>query len=296
MGIDALVAYDARAAAPHAAERRRYPLAAGPTGVALDPAGRRAVVWSQFDRALNVIALADAPAAEPDEIPAVARIPLEGVEPAIDATIALGRKLFHAADVRISRDGRACASCHPSGRDDALTWATPDGPRQTPMLAGRLEETAPYGWNGAGATVRAHLGHTFERLGGSGLDPREIDALIAYVGAIAAPPGIAGDAALVRRGAALFASDQAGCASCHAGGGAFTDGAPHDVGSRAQADKDEKFDTPSLRFVGGTAPYFHDGRYPTLRDVLRHADGSMGHTAHLSGADLDALEAYLRSL
>ena len=28
------------------------------------------------------------------------------------------------------------------------------------------------------------------------------------------------------------------------------------------------FDTPSLQFVGGTAPYFHDGRYPTLIDLL----------------------------
>ena len=57
-----------------------------------------------------------------------------------------------------------------------------------------------------------------------------------------------------------------------------------------------RFDTPSLRFVSGTAPYFHDGRYPTLRALLVGSDGKMGHTAKLSPHELDALEAYLRTL
>ena len=49
-------------------------------------------------------------------------------------------------------------------------------------------------------------------------------------------------------------------------------------------------------FVGGTAPYFHDGRYASLRSLLIDADGKMGKTRHLSKDDLDALEAYMRSL
>jgi len=307
MGIDALVAYDARAAAPHTAELRRVPLPAGPTGLALDLAGRRAVVWSQFERTLSVVPLGDAPVPHPQASPAIAMIPVAAPAPApaFEDAVALGRRLFHAADPRISRDGRACASCHPSGREDALTWATPDGPRQTPMLAGRIDGTAPYGWNGDGDSVRAHLTQTLERLGGSGLEARELDALIAYVRALPAPPRPAEDAegaeralarARARRGAEVFRSAEAGCASCHAEGQGFTDGARHDVGSQMSADKDAAFDTPSLRFIGGTAPYFHDGRYGTLREVLRHADGKMGRTAHLAPADLDALEAYLRSL
>jgi cytochrome c peroxidase len=70
----------------------------------------------------------------------------------------------------------------------------------------------------------------------------------------------------------------------------------HDVKSRTSADRDQAFDTPSLRFVGGTAPYFHDGRYASLRALLVGADGAMGHTKQLSDDDLAALEAYLRSL
>ena len=62
---------------------------------------------------------------------------MPGPEPAarhqgswVTPQIARGRALFRVTDDgRLSRDGRACASCHPDGRDDALTWSTPDGPR-----------------------------------------------------------------------------------------------------------------------------------------------------------------------
>src|SRR5262249_45836461 len=99
----------------------------------------------------------------------------------------------------------------------------------------------------------------------------------------------------VARGEQIFASKEAGCAGCHLPG-ALTDGASHDVKSRAKSDRADAFNTPSLKFVGGTGPYFHDGRYKTLHNLLRDVDGKMGHTAQLSSADLDALEAYLRTL
>ena len=78
------------------------------------------------------------------------------------------------------------------------------------------------------------------------------------------------------------------------GGG--TDGAAHDVKSGDVIESSLSFDTPSLRFVGGTAPYFHDGRYPTLEALLEHTDGTMGHTIALPRADLLALAAYLEDL
>ncbi|MGH7293439.1 MAG: hypothetical protein ACRELB_00830, partial [Polyangiaceae bacterium] len=219
----------------------------------------------------------------------------------------LGRVLFHrSGDTRISSDGRACASCHPDGRDDGLTWATPDGPRQTPTLAGRLAGTAPYGWNGARSTVKQHVTSTVKRLGGTGLDDASMDALVAYCMHMdAAPratePAVAIEqASLVTEGQELFDSGSTGCSSCHISDGTFTDGNRHNVHSKAKGDprRDAKrgFDTPSLRFVGGTAPYFHDGRYPTLRALLAGSDGKMGHTGHMSPHQVDALEAYLRTL
>jgi mono/diheme cytochrome c family protein len=300
LGIDALVAYDALSPHPVQAETRRWRVAAGPSGVAVDTAGRRAVVWSQFDRTLNFIPL-DAPLeqAQGADDRAVLRIELPadaGRELSVAA--ALGRALFHAtSDTRIARDGRACASCHPDGRDDGLVWATPDGPRRTIMLAGRLGGTAPFAWNGENAELRDQVHDTFERLGGiGGLRSVELRALVAYIESLPAPPkSIGADAALVARGAELFASKEAGCAECHSGAD-YTDNLRHDVKSRSRVDRDERFNTPSLRFVGGRAPYYHDGRFATLKDLLHGADGSMGHTAQLSPPDMEALEAFLMTL
>lgn len=66
------------------------------------------------------------------------------------------------------------------------------------------------------------------------------------------------------------------------------------------------FRTPSLRNVGATAPYMHDGRFATLREVLAHynlAPGvarEHGHTElfplGLDDAALSDLEAFLRTL
>lgn len=68
-----------------------------------------------------------------------------------------------------------------------------------------------------------------------------------------------------------------------------------------------EFRTPSLRNVAVTAPYMHDGRLHTLRDVLRHysqlneerlhADGeSILRRLDLSDAEIDDLLAFLDTL
>jgi DNA-binding beta-propeller fold protein YncE len=304
LGNDVLVELDARGADPSRLERRRWKTPAGPTGVAVDAARDRAVVWSQFDRALTVIELAPALVTDTPTRVSFARDKDSNVPP----LVAWGRELFHRTDDRrISGDGRACASCHPDGREDALTWSTPEGPRQTIMLAGRTRDSAPFSWLGAHADLKTHIRTTFRRLGGGGLPDAaasldETDALVAYLEAMPAPSpaGIEGQASdrarLARRGHELFFAEAQGCASCHLSG-TGTDASAHDVGSRApSADARAAFDTPSLRFVSGTAPYFHDGRYATLDALLGSSDGKMGHTLHLSREDVVALRTYLETL
>jgi mono/diheme cytochrome c family protein/DNA-binding beta-propeller fold protein YncE len=300
LGTDAVVAYDALAASPARAEKRRWNVAAGPTGVAVDPGKHRAVVWSQFDRVVSVIPL-DGPDVRDeklDKAPAVVRVALAAdPERPVPVDVALGRLLFHSVgDARISRDGRACASCHPDGRDDSLVWATPDGPRRSIMLAGRLKDTAPYAWNGSEQALVDHLGITFDRLhGAGGLRSLELDALAAYVNALPQPVApTQDDARTIARGAQVFASAEVGCAGCHSGATA-TDNQVHDVKSKTDQDRSGSFNTPTLRFVGGTGPYFHDGRYKTLTELLRGADGTMGHTKQLSDEDVAALAAYVGS-
>ncbi len=291
MGIDAVVEYDATVPEPEAHERRRWRVGSGPTGLAVH--GTRAVVWSQFAGTASVLALSgDAETGDPTAVLSVARRPRTQE----DVATALGRALFHTtSDARISKDGRACASCHPNGRDDGLVWSTPGGPRQTPMLAGRLRDTAPYGWDGAGSDVSHHLDHTLERLEGAGIAPEDRAALVRYVTTLAGPIVHArAPSETLDRGQAVFLA--AGCASCHAAEGSWTDGQRHMVSSRAPADAIAAFDTPSLRFVGGTAPYFHDGRYATLHDLLTRAEGPMGAARTMPAEDIDALETFVRFL
>jgi hypothetical protein len=271
--------------------RRRWQVGDGITGLAFDPAGKRVVAWAQGARVVGVFALDDSETAAPVTSIAVGATRFDG---GAEDRALLGRRIFHrSGDPRIARDGRACASCHPDGLDDGLTWPTPDGPRQTPTLRGRIAETAPYGWLGRSGTLRAHLQVTVGRLGGSGLPEEEAGALVAYVESMHAParaPAVASE-----RGHAVFVER---CASCHSPWSGFTDGERHDVGSRARADLARAFDTPSLRLVASTAPYFHDGRYRDLRALLDGSQGTMWHAPRggLPRADRDALIEFLRTL
>jgi mono/diheme cytochrome c family protein len=290
MGADVVLDLDARFGDPILAERHRTAVGAGPAGLALD--GDHLFVLSAFAHELGRIDLQSG---------ALVRAPLARREGSpITAQIARGRRLFHATDdSRISADGRACASCHPDGRDDGLVWTSPDGRRQTKLLAGQLATSAPYGWFGEHKTLESHVQSTALRLGGNGFqnggkDAEDLAALVAYLRVLPAPNGAAPADERVARGRELFESDDQGCSSCHARGG--SDGRTWDVGSGVRGERQATFDTPSLTLVGQSAPYFHDGRYATLRDVLRETDGRMGHTGSLAPTDLEALEAYLASL
>jgi mono/diheme cytochrome c family protein len=308
LGTDEVLAFDSERGPLSTSARGRWKVPAGPMGIAVDAEAGTALVWSQFASKLSQLDLPEAPAdhaVKKIRYPSTASRPVRSAElaplpaderqgVALSALAQEGRTIFHGAgDTKISRDGRACASCHPDGRDDGLTWPTPNGPRQTPMLAGRLaEHTAPFGWQGDTKSVSEHLTQTLQRLGGKGLSNHELQALIAYCHEMATPPPKQEQpaAALVRRGEQLFNDQTVGCAVCHTDAGVGSDGSRHGVGSGPE------LETPSLAFVAGTAPYFHDGRYASLTDLLRDSKGKMGWGAHLGEPDLEALEAYLLTL
>jgi DNA-binding beta-propeller fold protein YncE len=290
LGSNAVLRLDARTVDPSRRELARFPVAAGPTGIAVDQAGGRAVVFSQFASKLSVLSLDGKPAQVIDVPVLASRMPA--------GDILRGRSIFHATnDARISGDGRACASCHPDGREDAITWQTPDGPRQTLMLAGRVgASSAPYGWHGDKKTVQDHVTETLIRLRGRGMasvpERADFDALIAYISSLRAPAPTevaASRADLVRRGRELFNDADAACTTCHPGGG--TTGKSFSVTGEQLL-----FDTPSLKGVAGTAPYFHDGRYKTLDTLLAAPDHSMGKTLQFTRKDRVALAAYLETL
>jgi cytochrome c peroxidase len=183
---------------------------------------------------------------------------------------------------------------------------------QTPMLAAKISETAPYNWHGTSATLEASIAQTVERLGGTGLSEADRRALARYLReglrAPARPEVKNKDKPLVALGREVFERSSVGCAECHTTDGTFTDSARHDVGSLSAAERDElitarskertpwSFDTPSLIGVGLTAPYFHDGSAPTLEALVAQNRDRMGHTSKLSQREQDALVAYLKTL
>jgi mono/diheme cytochrome c family protein len=275
--------------APRERKRRAWRVGEGITGLAFEPDGRRVVAWSQDARRLGVVAL-DAP---DDLVPVVIAVPALRSGSGDDERVLRGRRIFHrSGDMRVALDGRACASCHPDGLDDGLTWATPDGPRQTPALRGRVVDTAPYGWLGKNQGLRDHLRQTVARLGGTGLDEPDASALVAYIVSMRAPKR---EAAANERGRGVF---EERCASCHAPWAGLADGERHDVGSRAEGDLERVFDTPSLLRVGATAPYFHDGRYADLATLVDRSRGTMWRSPRggLPPGDRDALLAFLQTL
>lgn len=130
---------------------------------------------------------------------------------------------------------------------------------------------------------------------------------------------------LQKLGMAIFFSDKAKCSSCHSGVNfAAADGSAGEYAESAgtanigldlsyadQGKHDGQFKIPSLRNIALTAPYMHDGRFESLRDVLNHYNQNI--QAHenldeklksggkpiklgLNSLELDALEAFLETL
>ncbi len=256
---------------------------AAPVGlVAL--AGGTDIVYSQIDHAIEVRA------------PGRAATRVDIGHDTLPPEIVRGRRLFYTAnEPRLTSGGLSCGGCHPDGRDDGLTWFLQSGPRQTPTLAGRL--FAPFNWNGTQWDMAGNVGQTVRRLGGTGMRLSELDDLSAYVQrGILVPRVPTSDlAANEEHGREIFQNAGA-CAVCHDPTRGFTDGRAHELGGLRSDERVRTFDTPSLRFVSMTAPYFHDGRYATLRDLLTDRTHRMGGIDQLTGNDVDALESYLRTL
>ncbi len=118
------------------------------------------------------------------------------------------------------------------------------------------------------------------------------------------------------RGMTLFFSDRASCSHCHGGmnftdysfknNGLYTDYTDPGRARLTGLEEDEAlFKVPTLRNIGQTAPYMHDGSLPDLESVLEHYRS--GGTAHphksefirpldLTAQELDDLKSFLLAL
>lgn len=284
LGSDEVLELEGARANPMSAVRRRVAVPGGPTGLAVSTERGELIVFSQFEASVTTIAL---------DTFAETVVPL-GLDAAVSPRFAVGRELFHrVGDARITKEGIACASCHPDALDDGVTWQTPEGPRQTILLAGKVRGSAPFGWTRGEDTLEEYIRGTCNRLGGSGLEADEIESIARFLETVPPPPAnVVGSAA--EAGRVVF--EARGCSSCHAGG-VGVDGRSHRFGNDHLAREYEPArDTPSLLRVSQSGPYFHDGRYPTLEAMLADPRSGMGETRDLSAAEQASLLAFLRSL
>jgi len=245
-----------------------------------------------------------------------------------------GKILFNTALPPMTRRSWiACSSCHPDGHNDGRVWHNPEGLRKTPALFG-LAHTHPLHWSadrdevqdfeytirgplmqGEGlfdGPIRPKAGflptELDEHLAGKSAD---LDALAVYTNSVdfALSPHIPAPgklSAAAQRGRKLFFRADVGCATCHSGP-YYTDSSLkkpfhlHDVGTGSD-DPTEKigprYDTPTLLGVYRTAPYLHDGKAATLRDVLTTCNRGDRHgkTSQLAASEIDDLVAFLMSL
>jgi cytochrome c peroxidase len=100
------------------------------------------------------------------------------------------------------------------------------------------------------------------------------------------------------RGKKLFESDRTGCGDCHPAP-LYTDLKPQKVGTRGAADYVDAFDTPTLIEVWRTAPYLHDGRHATIKELIvngKHGAKDPAGTRPLSEQEIDDLVEFVLSL
>ncbi len=267
----------------------KLPTQANPRRLGLSGNGKTLVVSNYLADSLTVI--------DAENLKVVKHIPLGGPEP--DAT-RRGEILFNSA--KLTFQGQfSCASCHPNGGADGLNWdLTRDGVgnfKNTKSLLG-IKDTAPYGWLGTSPTLEDRIKGTLRTLHRYEPTDEELGDLAAYLKTLQPPEPPAvneEDKPALARGKALF-EGKGRCATCHSGP-AFDDGKSHDVGTGSFPGED-RFNTPSLRGIGRTAPYLHDGSAETLKDIFekRNPKQRHGEADKLTPEEMADLIAYLRSL
>lgn len=233
--------------------------------------------------------------------------------------VARGRQLFFSTSV--AKAGESCGTCHINGGGVNAQVGTIHhptkagdftGPRDPIQLWG-VGRTAPYLWDGKTATLEQQTTNVILNFFKAGstqpatTTASQMAAVVAYMRTLE-PPRTAFDngqlSPLAKQGQALFEGKD-GCATCHSGPN-FTDNRVHVVGVPTITSKDTDpgnpgvpgaFNTPGLRDVKDTAPYMHNGKFATLKEVLGFYDNNKTvGTPPIPGPDRDAIIAYLESL
>jgi YVTN family beta-propeller protein len=288
-----------------------------PRGIVLSPDGAKAYVDNTLAGTVSVV---DTAAYRVTDVITVTDIPLPPI-------LLNGKRLFHTSDdPRLAKNQWiSCNTCHYEGEHDGRTWTFGfAGPRNTTALLGMIQ-TYPLRWSGEwDESADSEFANRKENFGSGLIDGAmnctisppdcvhqapnqgrayDLDSLSLFLDSLEMPLSPAhahGDplTAAEKRGQALFADPALGCVTCHPAP-LYTDLKKHDVGTVTPDEKiGPNFDTPTLRGLYDSAPYYHDGSAATLYEALTRSTPASEHdvTALLDEAEIQDLIAFLLAL
>ena len=224
--------------------------------------------------------------------------------PVIWDTIRRGEVLFHDG-VYCRQQWQSCVSCHPDARADGINWdLLNDGinnPKNTKSML-FSHETPPSMATGvrqdAETAVRAGVHSILFAFFSSQGDYHAIDEYLKSLRPVPSPFLIDGQLSdSAKRGKLLFNDARTSCSICHPESNYYTDMKLHDVGTQGY-DYYKEYDTPTLIEVWRTAPYLHDGRYETIREVIVEGKhfAPDNRLDQLTDQEIDDLVEYVLSL
>ena len=243
-----------------------------PTSVAFDPDG---IAWVQLREPAGFVVV------DPEQRTIIDELPL-----AVESVADTGHDLFHHPTDALA----ACVSCHPEGRDDAMTWSlTLEGFRRTQSMDVGLQGGEPFHWIGDMKNI-PQIFHDVrvDVMHGAPLNTAHAAALERWIFSIPpmnpAPPE---DTDAIARGEAKFA--EVGCTACHSGPRLSNE-------QTVPMAFYGKLQVPSLIGVRYRAPYMHDGRSEDLHAAVLDMLAFSLPGGPASPADRDDIVAYLQSL
>ena len=274
--------------------RRRLKLTGnGPRGLAV--IGTNVYIAEYFTGTLGVIDI------NPEIRPRAKSIVLGPQEPM--TKVRIGEQHFNDANLCFQK-WQSCASCHPgNARADALNWdLLNDGlgnPKNTKSLM-LAHKTPPAMITGVRASGKVAVRSGIRFIQFAVRPEEDAEAIDEYLMSLKPLPspylekGSLSSAA--RNGEKLF--EKAGCVDCHPASSLYTNLTRYNVGTGKNREVDTEFDTPTLVETWRTAPYLHDGRAVTIKDVLGkfNVDDQHGETSKLSAREISDIAEFILSL
>ncbi len=272
--------------------RRRLSLGGkGPRAIAVT--GRYILAGEYFTDSIAMIGNYGA------ETPAISSVALGPVLPM--SAERKGELLFNDGDI-CRQKWQSCASCHPDGRQDGLTWdLLNDGagnPKSTKSLL-LSHKTPPAMVSGVRASAEVAVRAGIEHILFADRPEQEARAIDAYLLSLKDVPSPRLEHGRLnryaRRGRRVF--KKAGCMECHPPP-YYTNMKWYNVGTGWGDSRDVKYDTPTLIEVWRTSPYLYDGRADSMYKVLRtyNRRDVHGKTLDLNLSEINDLNEFILSL